>query len=590
MEVLSSYLRRVLAPCLVLLWFTWSLEAVGATANYDLEVTTNGNSTELSVTLELQLDADSEHVELRIPYRWGTTTGASLGIKNLTIRDSDCETVLEETSVLGEIDTLHFHLADCGVAGSRTVVVDYRLTQIHADISTAASINQYLPILQNAYVTFIAGMALVIPLQDAELDINVSWKNLPENWAVFASVDGNNSEFNYKGDLHGILTSLFYASELNRVTAHTLQGDNQLVLDKALPGAGEHLAQHIDATLKLMNRSMPSLGERQLIIASRLASASGQSSINGVALNNTVWLQLADDISLEKVALTFTHELLHQLNPGDMGLSSVKFPGLQWFTEGFTEYLTYKVAYHVGLIDRERFIAEINNVLSSLAQSSVADLGAKEYAKVYFNPPPWIGRDAFEKVPYWKGFLLALKWDEELVQSGDLELEHAILQLAKDNVKSKYPLIGPERIEYVMRNLGIEDPKEDIENFIHLNRGVELTQQRYEKRDLVSLESQPRFSLGFTYPMNGPSFVVRDLEVQNNAYQAGLRNGMTVTAATFHYGNHNVATTLKVRELKSPITYLPSAVLEMPALSHEARLPVMDKRSEGGRKTSVSLN
>src|SRR5690606_22865884 len=234
-----------------------------------------------------------------------------------------------------------------------------------------------------------------------------------------------------------------------------------------------------------------------------------------------------------------------------MGLASVRFPNLQWFVEGFTEYLAFSLAVRGDIIDKSRMVDEINRVILSISTSTLASLSPEEYSQAYIEPLPWLGSiDTLTRIPYWKGFLLALKWDNDIQQRCDTcSLLNAVNDLAKEDIKQDFPYIGPERIIYVMRQYGLTDPARDINQFIIHNQGPALITSRAQANQALKNIQVESFDFGFAYPLStNDGFNVKNVDMQSNAYKAGVRNGMTIRSASFHFGKPNHPLTLAVNE------------------------------------------
>lgn len=540
---------------------------------YYLEVKKEKEFTYLEVSLLFEMDKESSWLNLRIPNRWGTSANAASGIKNLTVTNVTCNKLLDSIAKVDNIDNLQISIKGCD---RKVILIKYFLQQLFMDIELAESKNHYAPVVNESYIRAVVGMALIVPSHKENIRASIEWKNIPNNWVVISGLENGGGVFRYAGDLNGFNQSFFYVTPRKRIKIYHPDERTTIVIDANVEVNDKDLISNLVGASKAVNSIFNNESKSVLVVMTQLKSSAGISSLDGLALENTFWLQLTNDITVEQVSLVYIHELLHDLIPGKMGLSSVRFPGLQWFTEGFTEYLTFKIALSNGIIDKARMINEINHTLLSLAHSRIADLSPDQYSHLYFSPPPWMqSTDEINRIPYWKGFLLALKWDEIIQKSGDCcSLIDAIIDLSEEDAKHQFPLIGPERIDFVMRKYGVTKPESDIDQFIIKNNGPSLTASRYENIGAVKLLREQSFAFGFDYPLaDTDSFKISGVEEGSNAYKAGIRDEMTILSASFHFGNSKYPVTLIVRELPEPIEYMPSKEIDIRIIAENSILP-----------------
>jgi predicted metalloprotease with PDZ domain len=136
--------------------------------------------------------------------------------------------------------------------------------------------------------------------------------------------------------------------------------------------------------------------------------------------------------------------------------------------------------------------------------------------------------DLIDKVPYWKGFLLAHKWETELKAQNSSLLQAINLFVRKNKIISR------ENVSIFFEDLGIESASTDIEQFIFLNNGPAVTQRLYAKKGQVETFEYDEFNLGFEVD---EKHVVTRIEKGSAAYRAGVRSGMVIKTLNYTHNS-----------------------------------------------------
>lgn len=122
-----------------------------------------------------------------------------------------------------------------------------------------------------------------------------------------------------------------------------------------------------------------------------------------------------------------------------------------------------------GTLTLDAFASEFDAVLRLLRASKERELPNAAIGPRFFAEPFTVG-----KLPYWRGMLLAAKWNSEIrsASHGRRSLDDAMRRLRTQYLAGD-ELLTPERIANVMHDEGVPDAGGDIERFVE--RGQTLT-------------------------------------------------------------------------------------------------------------------
>jgi predicted metalloprotease with PDZ domain len=188
----------------------------------------------------------------------------------------------------------------------------------------------------------------------------------------------------------------------------------------------------------------------------------------------------------------------------------------EWFSEGFTEYYSRKVLYDQSLIPKEYYVELLNKDLVNIENNPSANETYEEIAaRENFG-------SAQKKLSYYRGVLIALRWDHQLQGKGS-SLKEMMLHLYSisktSDGKISYSDIYSYGEKYTLNF------KEDIEAYI-----INGEKLRLEPGAIVAYQIANQkiklFDPGFDVQKSAKEKVIQGVNPKGQAYKAGLRNGM----------------------------------------------------------------
>jgi predicted metalloprotease with PDZ domain len=134
----------------------------------------------------------------------------------------------------------------------------------------------------------------------------------------------------------------------------------------------------------------------------------GEAKLNAFIIYSSD-LVTATEKEWKGLAWALSHEHFHTWNPFKMlPAFHENFEDLSWFIEGFTDYYAGITAYRAHLLDLNDCIQETNHHLYLYYTSAVRNVTNEELQK-----KRWTNR-SMQLLPYQRGYLLALLWDEKI--------------------------------------------------------------------------------------------------------------------------------------------------------------------------------
>ena len=498
-----------------------ALLAMGATArpatpNIDYAVR-RVSAEAFEVTLRFDGDRSGRSA-IRIPTEWAGAEHPERGIDELLVLTPGAR--LEPTDRAQVERIVHR-------PGER-VTVRYRLRQILEGDPHVRWGTTYLPIVRPGYFEWIGWTTWVVPYDDAtRVKVRVRFVDLPDTWTFASSFGLDRRGVSFAGDLVHFRESLFVGGDF-RLLSRASHGTRVVVAVRgAWPFGDDALADRarpiVDGTRAFWrDDTQPDF----LITLMPIAGPPQTTSFGGTGLWHSfaAWTTPIDSLA-ERDAL-FTHEYFHTWNPGELGTPAEPEALAYWFTEGFTDYYMHLLRLRWRMTTLDDYAAAFDDVLKSLAHLKENTLPNAGIGARFFSEGRTIG-----KLPYWRGMLLAARWDAVIRASshGTRSLDDAMRAL-RDDRRIGIERLDADRIVRAMQDAGVFEARGDVERFIDRGDPPVLDDGTLTSCIRIDTVADRGFDPGFNFETSLTTRRVTDVDVAGPAYAAGLRDGQRLVS------------------------------------------------------------
>ena len=405
----------------------------------------------------------------------------------------------------------------------------------------------------------------VIEEANDALDVELNWKDLPENYGIqnsFGSQERvqrieniSEEEFHTSAFVGGDFRTHKLNIKENEV-AFAIRGDWE-VYDDA------EMISILERTMVTQRDFYQDHSQDYFSVTMIPVEQERGSSFQGTGLTHSFALSASNNEYLEVEGLVYllNHELQH--NWIGATIKNNDEEKQYWFSEGFTDYYTLKniASEKIHDLDGSYFISEFNEFVKALFTSPVKNLANAELDYEKFWSSPDIG-----KLPYRRGAVFAFYLDQKIQkETADKKCLDDVMFLLKSAAERNDQNLTHEHFIATVNKVSDYDVTEDFNRFIEQVDLIDLA-TLYTNLGLDFEPTSEAFDLGFTFSEDRKS--VATIDEASNAYKAGMREG-DLLASISHYNSEKYPaefTILRNGEELS-VSYTPVKKAEIPSLT-----------------------
>ena len=464
--------------------------------------------------ITLRFDGDrSGRSTVRLPTEWAGAEHPERGIERLAVLTRGAR--LEHTD-RPEVERIVHR------PGAR-LAVRYELTQILTGDLDVSWYTTYLPILRPTWFEWIGWTTWVVPLDDAaRVKVRVRFTALPHDWTFASSFGLDRRGVMFEGKLLRFRESLFVGGDFRLLRRPVRGGHVVTAVRGAWPFTDDALGDRLQVIVDGERAFWRDDRQPDFLVALMPVSApSTVTSYGGTGLTRSFATWTTPIASLDRLDGLFTHEYFHTWNAEGLGTLPEPEALGYWFSEGFTDYYTHLLRLRGHMLTLEGFAAEFDTVLQSLAHLKENTLPNARIGERFFREGRTIG-----KLPYWRGMLLAARWDAAIRASsgGTRSLDDAMRALL-DERRRGIERLDAARVVHAMQAQGVVDAAADVERFVDRGELPELDDGTLTTCIRIETITDRAFDAGFNFEASMKSRVITGVEADGPAYGAGLRNG-----------------------------------------------------------------
>jgi predicted metalloprotease with PDZ domain len=229
----------------------------------------------------------------------------------------------------------------------------------------------------------------------------------------------------------------------------------------------------------------------------------------------------SEPFTLDKI---LSHEMAHTWTPRRIGglRSEPNEAGEYWLSEGFTDWVSWRVAVRSGQWSAQEFIEAFNEQIKAYDLSPV-----REALNTRIMADFWNDADV-DKLPYQRGMLLATFWDQQVRArtGGKKNFDHVLWQMQKDALKK--PKSGAvELLSIALKKVAHIDNYADLAQYVEQGKAVEFNNDVFAPCGQLEWVQRKTFHRGFDIKATqANNNIVKGVVVNGPAWQSGLRDGM----------------------------------------------------------------
>lgn len=531
----------------------------------------------LAVEIRLRGDADGE-TRLALPDDYGAKTDAWRFISDLKVRGASMAEDGPAARVLRH-------------RPGAKLTVSYRVqTAYEADPHWRGGLTYQGAVIRPDWFAFFGDIVFVLPEDRERQPATFRWGRMPKGWTVASDLD------------HGAQGQPLTVADVRESVA--IGGAQVRVATRPIPGGTlrvaslpdrpirlDALADQVAATVTAQRAFWGDGGGPYFVGVIPLVRDGTSKVMGGIGRSDGFALWSTPD-EPEFVRWTVAHENMHTWIPRRVGriASEQRGGGIYWFTEGFADFFTNRAMLKAGawsvddVVDRQAAVLQAYD-----ANPARAAAGDRVKAEFFTSSD-------VQRLPYQRGQLLAMKWDEEIRRKtgGKADLSTALRHMHR-HYQQFAPDQGPDVVTGLVSAVWVVaglDIRSDIARYADGGAPIELPEEMFGGCLLARVTVSPAFDAGFDTAASFASKTVKGVRRRGSAWNSGVRDGMRLDAWTFNAGDMSRQIELVVRPPKMSSRAKPRKIAYWPygdADTRTRRLELSpeltrDQRTDCGRR------
>ena len=514
------------------------------------------------ISYQLEPITDEAGLHFRIELRF---TGHESGRTELILPSrSASETKLHEAIQKLEILPAQITVADTSEPWVKvlthepgaTIQVRYDLVQDRADALQALRGAGFRPVLQRNYFHWL-GNAWVRPGLDevTPLSFSIEWKNLPPDW-VISNTFGAQQRQQFTANLRAFTSSVFVGGDFRLRSVTVKDQPVRIALRGAWAFTDDEFAALVEKIFLLQRGFWDDFNYPDYFVSLLPLDPLPQGAANsGTGLAQSFATFATPNCTLEDFKYLLAHELFHNWNSRRLGRIREPQELMYWFSEGFTDYYSFRLLWRGGLLTLDEYVAKYNEAVRRYYTSSLRHTPNERVAREFFSSAE------LSRLTYWRGRLLAANWDALIrTNSGG---KHSLDDVMRDFYRAGTNVeLNAETIAAAVQRYAKEDVLPDIKRIIDNGELLTPHSKLFGECAPLLTVAVADFELGFDLDALPAKMRIQGVMPNSAAYRAGLRDGQIVTKRlpiVIGDAGQEVELTIKDGNKEKTIRFLPAA-------------------------------
>ena len=288
------------------------------------------------------------------------------------------------------------------------------------------------------------------------------------------------------------------------------------------------LIDHITKLIKVQN-SLFNIKSRPYIIVFHHEQ---NSSLSGIVSKGKIVIKGDFNKDYANLLRVVAHELAHRYIGNMIFQKSDNNLVDKWFFEGFTEFIAINSVFYSGIINFDKYVEIINQIITEFSKSPVKNIN---YSKLYMKN---LLDYNVAILNYNKGFLIALIIDEIIKSDNNNKksLTNLLQKVIINSARKKY-IFDNDLYHNVLKNFLSQ---KSFEKVYKLNKKDYLINKLLPKtlhKYFLSSKTSYVYNFGFDFNQSLESMHITGVDENFSSYYNGLRNGQMMKCYSFDYLN-----------------------------------------------------
>lgn len=518
-----------------------------------LRITVEPAGSAFRVSIAFAGEADGT-TNLQLPNEWGGQRELYKSVRNVSVSAG---------AILNDTDE-PFAKTISHKPGQKVTVI-YEIAQdFQGQLKNAV---RYRAVTDANYIHWIGNAIWVLPEWDdqAEADVSIEWKGFPKTWTVANSFATGKRKQKRQAKLGELRSSIFVAGDFRLAATKSKGNDINVAIRGKWQFTDAELAEMIRKVIETERDFFADHSQKYyLVTLVPIDEGPNAMSLGGTGLTDSFALFATPNATIPRFRGLLAHEYVHNWIPGRLGRMPETEQSLYWFSEGFTEFYTYKLLLRGGLITPAEYVAAYNERIREYYMMPVRTAPNERIVKDF-----WTDRNV-QRLPYLRGFLFATNLDADIkrASNGTSSLDDAIRELFEASKAKPQPLSFESLAAHFSKHLGT-DATPMIKQYLIDGELISPRAEALGNGILQETVETPIFELGFDFDKFAKDRVVADLNPNSAAYAAGLRNGQQRNGGvSLAFGDTTKEVELKVMDGEGEKT-----IKFMPVARERAKVP-----------------
>lgn len=496
----------------------------------------------LTVEMRFRGEADGE-TKLQLPddFAWGKD--AWRHVSGLTV---DGAQVVDE----GEHRRLLRHRPNA------RITIRYVVGSAYAeDPEAGGQGNPYAgPLLRPTWIAALGEFVFATPEDGGDMRATFKWGKRPAGWTLASDLEHGGKSRPLR--VRDIRQSITGGGPGAKVTTQQLAGAPLRVMTLSESLAASSLAADSAHIIAAQRAYWNEPGEPFLIVAVPLTAKPGARSLGGTGRGDA-FVVYASPNTEDGFRWLIAHEHLHTWIDSRIGERPAQEGAGYWISEGFTDFLATRTLVRAGMWTPEDGLKRWSEALARYDASPVRTASNARIVQEFWTSPD------MHNLPYQRGMLLALKWDDELRRASQGRLDFDDVLLAMRDRKRAYPAektVTDDALLDAAWGAGKLNLRSDLARHVVAGEFVTLPETLFGGCVDVATKVSPAFDSGFDHAGSTKAKAVQGVRRGGPAWNSGLRNGMKLEGWSIRQGDTTTQIELKVVEArgrKRTIRYWP---------------------------------